>query len=272
MSPRNSRGARHEARGNPGGVASQRARWRGAAPRRHSRLIKDSRRTDRATLFGVYVDAYRLRLAEFVSNDFPILRAHLGDEGFGHLVEDYISSAPSRQRNARWYGARLPDFMRETAPWRGDQSAIDLARFEWALSDAFDAADAPVLTIDALQHTCAEDWPRLAFDFHPSVRILDLAARTTQLYAALIEADGPSAIQQGEETIIFWRSDDQAFYRHVAEDERLALIEAKQGKRFGDICALLAFQRDDEGVTQRVASFLSQWFADGLVTRLSILE
>jgi len=234
--------------------------------------IKDSRRTDRATLFNVYADGYRLRLAEFISNDFPILRAHLGDEAFGHLVEDYISSAPSRQRNARWYGQRLPDFMRETAQWRENRSAIDLARFERALSDAFDAADAPVLTIDAIRNTRVVDWPRLAFKFHPSVTLLDLAAGTARIHAALVEEDELPAIEQGEETVLFWRSDDQPFHRHVAEDERLALIEAKQGKRFGDICALLAFQRDVGGITQRVAGFLSQWFADGLVVRFSILE
>jgi hypothetical protein len=250
----------------------------GGEPRHAAILgsIKDSRRTDRATLFGVYVDAYRLRLAEFISNDFPILRVHLGDEAFGHLVEDYILSVPSRHRNARWYGRRLPDFMRETAQWRGHRSAIDLARFERALSDAFDAADAPVLTIDTLQNTCVEDWPRLAFEFHPSVTLLDLATGTARIHAALVEEDEPQdeppAIEQGEETIIFWRSDDQPFHRHVEEDERLALIEAKQGKRFGDICALLAFQRDGGGITQRVAGFLSQWFADGLVVRFSILD
>jgi hypothetical protein len=234
--------------------------------------IKNSQCTDRATLFGVYVDAYRLRLAEFISNDFPILRAYLGDEAFGHLVEDYISSTQSRQRNARWYGSHLPDFMRKSAPWRGNRSAIDLARFERTLSDAFDAADAPVLTIDALQNTSAEDWPRLAFEFHPSVSLLDLAAGTAQLHAALTEEEEPHAVPPSEETVIFWRIDGQSFYRPVAEDERLALMEARQGRRFGDICALLAFQGDGEDVTLRAAGFLSQWFADGLVTRLSISD
>ncbi|MGC2223044.1 MAG: DNA-binding domain-containing protein, partial [Methylocella sp.] len=70
--------------------------------------IVDSRRTDRATLFAVYHDAYRMRLAEFLSHDFPVLRVHLGEEAFGRLVEDFIESAPSRQPNARWYGTRLP--------------------------------------------------------------------------------------------------------------------------------------------------------------------
>jgi len=234
--------------------------------------IVDSRRTDRATLFAVYHDAYRMRLAEFLSHDFPVLRVHLGEEAFGRLVEDYIEAAPSRQPNARWYGTRLPDFMQETAPWRRNRSAIDLARFERALSDAFDAPDAPISTIDALRDISAEDWPRLAFEFHPSLRLLDLAGGTAQIYAALAQEEEPPVIRQGEEAIFFWRNDGQSFYRPVAEDERLALMEAGQGKRFGDICALLAFQNNDDDVTRRVAGFLSQWFADGLVTRLAISD
>ena len=234
--------------------------------------IADSRRTDRATLFAIYHDAYRLRLAEFLSTDFPVLRAHLGEEAFGLLVEDYIESAPSRQPNARWYGTRLPDFMQKTAPWRRNRSAIDLARFERALSDAFDAPDAPISTIDALRDIRAEDWPRLAFEFHPSWRLLDLARGTAQIYSSLAEEEEAPAIQQGKEAIVFWRNDGQSFYRPIADDERLAVMEAQQGKSFGDICALLAFQRNDAGVTQRVAGFLSQWFADGLVTRLSLSD
>jgi hypothetical protein len=234
--------------------------------------IADSHRTDRATLFAVYHGAYRLRLAEFLSTDFPVLRAHLGEEAFGLLVEDYIESVPSRQPNARWYGTRLPDFMQKTAPWRRNRSAIDLARFERALLDAFDAPDAPISTIDALREIGAEDWPRLAFEFHPSWRLLDLAGGTAQIYAALAEEEEAPPVQQGKEAIVFWRNDGQSCYRPVAEDERLALMEAQQGKCFGDICALLAFQRSDAGVTQRAAGFLSRWFADGLIARLAISD
>lgn len=232
--------------------------------------IADSPRADRAALFAVYYDAYRLRLAEFLSNDFPILRTHLGDEAFGRLVEDYIEAAPSHHPNARWYGARLPDFLQETASWRANRSAIELARFERALSDAFDAADAPVASIDSLRDTYAEDWPHLTFEFHPSLALLDFAKGTAQIYAAHAAEEEPPAIQRGEETFLFWRNGGQSFYRAVPEDERLALMEARRGKGFADICALLAFQGNDKDVTKRVAGFLTQWFADGLVARLSV--
>lgn len=234
--------------------------------------IAESRKTDRAAQFAVYYGAYRSRLAEFLSNDFPILRIYLGEDAFGRLVEDFIESTPSRHPNGRWYGTRLPEFMHAAAAWRTRRDAIDLARFERALSDAFDASDAPASTIDALRSMGVEDWPRLAFEFHPSVRLLDLASGTVRIYDALAGEEEPPAIQQGKEAIIFWRSDGQSFYRPVAEDERLALMEARRGTIFENICALLAFQGSDEGVTQRVAGFLSQWFIDGLIARLSISD
>ena len=233
--------------------------------------VMDSRKTGRETLFAVYHDAYRMRLAGFLSNDFPILRARLGDEAFGRLAEDYILSAPSRQRNARWYAARLPEFMSETTRWQTNRSAIDLARFERALSNAFDAADTSLSSIDALAAICTGDWPRIAFEFHPSLMLLDLSRGTAQVYAVLAAEEGePPAIQLGEEAILFWRNNGETFYRIVAEDERLALTEAKQGKNFSDVCMLLAYQEGDADMKQRVAGFLSQWFADGLVTRLLI--
>jgi hypothetical protein len=79
--------------------------------------ILDSRRLHRAARFKIYFDAYRFRLAEFLSNDYPVTRAFLGDELFGLLVEAYIEATPSRYPNAGDYGRRLPGFMRLTAPW-----------------------------------------------------------------------------------------------------------------------------------------------------------
>ena len=229
-------------------------------------------RTDRATRFGVYADGYRLRLAEFVANDFPILREHLGDEAFGALVEAYVSATPSHHRNARWYASNLPDFMRQTMPWQDDDPAWDLALFERALADAFDAADAPVLGIEALSDFGAEDWPRLVFAFHPSVAVIDLAHGATAHYQSLAEGEAPAAALAGAETAVVWRSADQSLYRLVGQSERLSLIEARQRKTFGDICMLLAFQAGDEDPAQQAAGFLSQWFADGLITRVSLAE
>jgi hypothetical protein len=245
--------------------------------------IEASRRLDGAARFEIYADSYRFRLAEFLSKDYPVLRNALGDEDFGALVEAYIEAMPSHHRNARWYGQRLPEFMRETDPWRERRRSVDLALFERALADAFDAADADALDLDGVALVAAEDWPRLRFEFHPSVVLLALARGTVATYVAASEEEAFLASPAGadlepvlaelapasEEAILVWRKDDQSFYRILGEDETLALNEAGIGKNFGEICSLLAFRNAGDDVTALAATFLAAWFRDGLVSSLA---
>jgi hypothetical protein len=245
-------------------------------------VVAPPREADRPTMMGVYVNAYRLRLAEFLDEDFPALRVLLGDDDFEALVEAYIDENPSRLRNARWYTTRLPEFMQESENWSANALAIGLALFERALTDAYDAADAPALSIETLAEFSPQDWPRLGFTFHPSLRLIEVAAGVLDAYAAATadeqdeEAaradeedegaleDRPSDASESE-TIAIWRADLDPAYRQLDPDEHLALFEAMAGQSFGDICQLVAFQNEGQSATERLARFLVTWFSEGLV-------
>jgi hypothetical protein len=82
---------------------------------------------------------------------------------------------------------------------------------------------------------------------------------------------GEHEVRPEQETILVWRNDGQVFHRTVEADERLAYLEARRGKTLGDICTLLEFQNADKKITWRVASFLADWFRDGLVSRVSVV-
>ena len=238
-------------------------------------VIAPPRDADRAAMMGVYVNAYRLRLAEFLDEDYPALRVLLGDDDFEALVEAYIDANPSRLRNARWYTARLPEFMQESENWSANALAIGLALFERALTDAYDAADAPALSIETLAEFSPQDWPRLGFTFHPSLRLIEVAAGVLGAYAAAtadeqdeedegaLEDRPPDASES--ETIAIWRADLDPAYRQLDPDEYLALNEALAGQSFGDICQLVAFQNEAQSATERLARFLVTWFSEGLV-------
>ena len=232
--------------------------------------IEDGPRLDRAGRFGVYHDAYRLRLAECLSNEYSALRDHLGDAAFGALVEAYIETQPSHHRAAQDYCRGLPDFMRATAPWRAHRDIIDFAAFERQLSLAFDAADAPTLAIDALAQVAPADWPDLTFTFHPSVEMLDLLQGTAQAYArAREQEDAAGAYETPEadgETILFWRNVGGVFYRAIDAGEKLALTEAASVSNFARLCAALAARTAGADVTALAAGFLARWFNDGLVS------
>ncbi|MFY9629494.1 MAG: DNA-binding domain-containing protein [Methylocystis sp.] len=237
-------------------------------------LVAQSQRSDRTTLLGVYVNAYRIRLSEFLDEDYPALRVLLGDDAFEALVEEYIAANPSRQRNARWYSTQLPNYMQNSDNWRSNERVIGLALFERGLTDAFDAPDARSSTIENLAGFAPEDWPRLTFSFHPSLRILELPAGTLDIYAAATsdEEEQIPLPAEGLETVAIWRAEYDPSYRALDADEFLALNEAIAGSSFGDICQLVAFQNENQPAPERLAQFLVSWFSEGLVTVVSIAE
>lgn len=217
------------------------------------------------TLLGVYQKGYRARLAEFLAEDHPGLRALLGDDEFDVLIEDYIAARPARDPNARWYTTGLPDFMQESANWRENAPAVSMARFERAMVDAFDAADAEPLKIEALASFSPEDWPLLVFSFHPSLILLELAPGTLAAYSEDEDAEPQDTSSDDLDRAAVWRIEYETAYRALEGDEYVALCEARAGHAFGDICQMAAFQKAGEIAPERLAQCLSSWFADGMV-------
>ena len=59
----------------------------------------------------VYAGMYLWRVVEALREDFGKLTAALGDEGFAHLVRDYVAVHPSTEPSIRHIGRALPDFL-----------------------------------------------------------------------------------------------------------------------------------------------------------------
>ena len=219
--------------------------------------------------FGVYYNGYRRRLADFLSNDYPVLRNFLGDESFGSLVENYINICPSKNYNARWYSSGLVDFMRDHSPWCEEGVAIDIAQFEKCLADSFDAKDVECLNISALQQIDPHEWPELRFRFHPSVFLHKLAAETINIYESHGENLQENARIITDNTgVIFWRKNNKCFYRKVNDIEYLSLKETFSEMKFKDICSMVSYQQNCNDVESLMSNFLVQWFFDSLIIQV----
>jgi Putative DNA-binding domain len=234
--------------------------------------IRPSRRLDSAARFAVYHDAYRSRLAEFLRNDYPILFSVLGEEAFAELAAAYVAATPSTDPNARWYGQKLPMFLRQTPPWADMRALGDLALLERTLADAFDAENSAPLDPGALAEFAAEDQPQLAFAFAPSVTLLQLIEGTMEVFAAAVEGTETMPPQsEAQEFVLVWRDLSlEPLYRLLDEEEALAFDAAKSGATLDEICGLLALRHDRDAAAGLAAGFLARWFGDGLVAGLSI--
>ena len=82
-------------------------------------------------------------------DDYPGLRAIVGEKKFMQLAMAYLAKYPSVSFTLRNLGQRLEQFLREEPAWIAptEQLALDMARFEWAQVVAFDDAERPEITI-----------------------------------------------------------------------------------------------------------------------------
>ena len=234
--------------------------------------IPNSPRETNGTLFGVYRNAYVLRLIEILQNDFGHLHKLIGDEAFDRLARAYFAAHPSRHRNARWVGNDLATFVKTTPPFSRRPILADLAALEFALNTAFDAADAPVLAVADLGQVAPEDWANLVFIPHPSAQLLTLHTNATAIWIALAEdkrAPKPQKLESSQ-SVLVWRQVTTPKFRSLKAEESMMWSEAGKGVRFSVLCEMLAAFDDPDGAALRAATYLRTWVEGGLLSAIGV--
>lgn len=225
--------------------------------------------TDR---FTVYTEAYRLRLIAALRADYPALEDNLGDEEFNNMARAYIDASPSDQFSIRWFGRHLPNFLATTLPYAEQTAITELAGFEWALSEVFDAAESTVIDYQRLAAINPNDWASLKLHFHPSLRRIDLNYNVPQVWQAsnqqqprlsFIKNDQPQAW-------IIWRQQIKLLYRSLSTEEAFALDAFLQGQCFADVCTGLYQWLDEQQVISNAVGFLQTWLNDGWIADIEV--
>ena len=137
---------------------------------------------DRLTSFErieIYNRVYWFRILSSLAEDFPGLRAIIGQEKFDKLLVAYLVDCPSESFTLRNLGARLENWLPdhpEFAP-KKQRLALDMVRLEWADIDVFDSAELPKLTEEDLRNLGEDP----SFHLQPYLRLLDLAYPVDEL-------------------------------------------------------------------------------------------
>jgi hypothetical protein len=209
---------------------------------------------------GVYGDAYASRLVEVLGASFPALHRALGAPQFARWVGEFVRAHPSRVRSARDYGDALPQWLSSRASGPRAQGLADLARFEWAIAGAFDAADRAALSPASLAPVPPAHWPALQFGFSPSLRRLSVASNCLAWWKFACEEQPRPGRWRATcpQQWLVWRRDLAVCYRRLPLAETRALDAALAGSTFGQCCEQL-----DSPAT--AATLLHRWFSEGLV-------
>ena len=166
-------------------------RWRRAADAPRTTANKFIKPNDRLTSFErleIYNRQYWFRLIDCFYDDYPGLRAVLGDRKFDRLARAYLARYPSESFSLRNLGRRLEKFLRAEPKWTTphQQLALDMARLEWAHIVAFDEAAKPVIDVDDL---LGKDPARVRLALQPYITLLDVSYPVDDLLLAAKKGD-----------------------------------------------------------------------------------
>ena len=216
---------------------------------------------------GVYATAIRLRFLEVLGQDYPGLRALVGDDEFRRLGLAYIEAHPSHDHSIRWFGSHLRAFLRSTAPWREQPLLAEMAGFEWAKGELLDAADSQVVGVEDIAAIAPDRWAGIRPRLMPAVRRLVLEWNVPVLWKAIDADDPPPPPERMDPAVewLLWRQDMLVRWRSLEPDEAWALRRCDAGEDFGAICDGLCERVGEDAAAFRAATCLKQWAADGVL-------
>ncbi len=221
---------------------------------------------------AVHRDTVRHALVEALRETFPAVRVGVGDDYFDALAMAFIAARPPTSPVLQEYGDAFAGFIVDFVPLQDWPWLQDLARIDWARREAYYAADAEPLSIQALQAVAVEHLLAARFVLHPSLRLLQAQHPLASLWFAHVDIDARDVdfdLAWHPEACQVWRIDERVHIRQVSDQTLVALRGLLAGKRL-----LSAMQEAFDGVPDPVAikHLLHQLFEDRLLVAIHPLK
>jgi hypothetical protein len=144
---------------------------------------------DRLTSFArleIYNRQYWLRVLECFYDDFPGVRAVLGEGAFRNLAVAYLATHPSTCFTLRELGRHLVAFIDAQPRWAKARRELarEMAQLEWAHIEAFDGEAKPPLGMEDL---LGRDAGKVRLRLQPYITLLELPYPLDDFLIALRE-------------------------------------------------------------------------------------
>ncbi len=246
------------------------------------RFIKPNDRLNSFERLEIYNRVYWFRVLDCLWDDYPGLRAIIGEKKFMALATAYLAKYPSASFTLRNLGQRLEKFLREEPDWIAphQEVALDMTRFEWAQVTAFDDPALPKITTDDVLDTPPA---KLRLGLQPYLSLLELNYAVDKFFLAVQKRDADVLRDEASNTfdamphskrrkgkvrlpkrervyLAVHRYDNALFYKRL-EPEAFAILSAiRDGKTVEESCAS-ALSRSKRRKINWPAR-IQEWFMD----------
>lgn len=242
-----------------------------------ARLVKPNDRLTSFERLEIYNRQYWYRLLSSMIEDFPGLRAVLGERRFESLCKAYLTDCPSCSFTLRNLGARLESWLRKHPQWAGPKQALalDIARLEWADIEAFDGKQEPPLRPENLNGGAADANLRLKLQSYIQLLALkypvddlllevrkdedtDFASNAFQERRKRKRVQAVAKLRPAAIFLAVHRMDYSVYFRRIEREEFAILSALRAGKPLSKAIDA-AFRRSAISREERAAS-VQQWF------------
>jgi hypothetical protein len=269
--------------------------WTNGAPMQAlaSEFIKPNDRLSSFERLEIYNRQYWFRVLDCLYDDYPGLRAVVGERRFMKLATAYLSRYPSDSYTLRDLGNRLEQFLGEEPHWSAprEELALDMVRFEWAQVVAFDGPAKPPVTPDDILDTPPS---KLLLGLQPYLSLLELNFAVDDFLIAVKKRD--SDVLRGEASnamnaapktalsrkrvrypkrervfLAVHRHDNMLYYKRLDQEAFAILTSLGRGLTVEDACieAVTASTRMNVDWSALIKEWFDAWSALGWFCRKS---
>jgi hypothetical protein len=242
-------------------------------------FIKPNDRQSSFERLEIYNRQYWYRIKDCFHEDYPGLRAIVGEERFERVALAYLGRFPSESFTLRNLGRNLVSFLEKNPRWTRplQKPALDMARLEWAHIEAFDTEAKPRLQVDSL---LGADPDKVRLGLQPYLTLLELGYELDTLLVNLkhgqaLRSEASNAMAQRKsrhrqikrhlrrETVFLavHRYDDTVYYKRLLPVQYRLLSAFKSGATLAEACEALV--ESDEIDAGRIKKWFETWASLG---------
>jgi hypothetical protein len=241
----------------------------------------------------IYNRQYWFRVLDCLYDDYPGLRAILGERKFMKLATAYLARYPSDSYTLRNLGNRLEQFLQEEHRWSAPRQELarDMVRFEWAQVVAFDGPSKPAISPDDILDTPPS---KLRLGLQPYLSLLELDYAVDDFLIAVkkresdvLRGEASNAVQSAPKAakrrkrirppkrekvyLAVHRHDNMLYYKRLDPVAFAILTALRRGATVEDACAeaVTASDRTNIDWAAQIKGWFDNWSALGWFCRPS---
>ena len=206
----------------------------------------------------IYINAYRYRLYDVIAEDYPVLKAYLGNDIFHDLIWGFVNNQYSDNFNIARLALKLPNFLHHTMP--KNIFAYELCLLETRIVYVADLLETPALELHHLDGITPEILMDINLYPRKALELMRFTYPVNNYYQSVMNQENIKKPRKKVTFLVIFRHDDVMWRMPLEKIEYDLLKQLFNGVKIGDALNIL-----DDSIAPKVSEYFSRWIRNGIL-------